>query len=425
MPVADAVRLQDASAVVDSVADVQARYIATPRTTEEVSAILRMATERGMKVVARGTATKLGWGKPPEHVDVLLDTSGLVGIVDHNAGDLVARVRAGTPMSRLSASLFPKRQRLALATRLPVQDGFVGGTVGGTIAADPSGPLRHAFGTVRDLLIGITVVLADGTIAHSGGAVVKNVAGYDLGKLLVGSLGTLAIVTEAVFRLHPVPERTTLVTVPVDQGEIAGWFAGALRRAQVVPAAVEVDAGPGDGPLTVGVAVEGTARGVAARTDAVRRILGVEAEVTEVEGPSQLPDWWTRPAADGGGTSLRMAVPSSVAGPMIDATRAVAARAGLSVTCRGAIGVGVIHAGVSGEYDTEPVVAAIEELRVVASRHDGTVFVEHAPRAVHHALAKRGTDAFGPIPGIALMERIKREFDPDRVLSPGRFAGGI
>lgn len=426
MPAADTVRLVDAAAVVDTVADVQARYVATPETTDEVAAVLKMASERGMKVVPRGTATKLEWGKPPEHVDILLDTSRLVGVVDHNAGDLVARVRAGTPMSRLAATLFPRRQRLALATRLPVQDGYLGGTVGGTIAANPSGPLRHAYGTVRDLLIGITMVLADGTVAHSGGAVVKNVAGYDLGKLLVGSLGTLGVVTEAVFRLHPVPEAARLVTVGVDQGEIAGWFAGALRRAQVAPSAVEVDAGPGEGPLTVGVLVEGTAKGVAHRTQAVARILGSEAETVEVEsGPSHLPDWWLQPPADAAGTSLRIAVPASVAGSVVDSVRAVAARTGLSMTCRGAIGVGVLHAGISGEYDTEPVVEAIEELRSVASRHDGTVLVESAPRDVHLALGKRGTDAFGPIPALRLMERVKREFDPGRVLAPGRFAGGI
>lgn len=425
MVAADAVRLVDAAPVVDTVADVQPRYVATPESTEEVAAVLRMASERGMKVVTRGTATKLEWGKPPEHVDILLDTSRLVGVVDHNAGDLVARVRAGTPMSRVSATLFPRRQRLALATRLAVQEGYLGGSVGGTIAANPSGPLRHAFGTIRDLLIGVTVVLADGTVARAGGAVVKNVAGYDLGKLLVGSLGTLGVITEAVFRLHPVPEAAELVTAGVDQGEIAGWFASALRRAQVAPSAVEVDAGSGADQLTVGVLVEGTTSGVRQRTRAVARILGTDAEVTEVDGPSRLPPWWLQPATDAAGTSLRIAVPASIAGSVIDAVRAVVARAELSVTCRGALGVGVFHAGLSGEYDVEPVVAAIEELRAIAAQHDGTVLVESAPRDVHLALAKRGTDAFGPIPGLGLMERIKREFDPGRVLAPGRFAGGI
>ncbi|MQA02042.1 MAG: FAD-binding protein [Streptosporangiales bacterium] len=403
----------------------QARYVATPESTEEVAAIMQAATERGMKVVPRGTATKLEWGRPPEHVDLLLDTSRLVGVVEHNAGDLVARVRAGTPLSRLAATLFPRRQRLALATRLAVQDGYLGGTVGGTIAANPSGPLRHAYGTVRDLLIGITVVLADGTVARAGGNVVKNVAGYDLGKLFVGSLGTLGVITEAVFRLHPVPEAAKLVTVGVDQGEIAGWFSSALRRAQVVPSAVEIDCSSDVHSLTVGVLVEGTAVGVEQRTRAVARVLGVDAEVTDIEGPSQLPSWWLQPAADSAGTSLRVAVPASMTGSVIDAVRAIAARTGLHVTCRGALGVGVFHAGISGEYDAEPVVAAIEELRSVTAKHDGSVFVESAPRDIHLGLAKRGTDAFGPIPALGLMERVKKEFDPGRVLAPGRFAGGI
>ncbi|MBO0827818.1 MAG: FAD-binding oxidoreductase [Streptosporangiales bacterium] len=420
----DAVPLNDSTAVVDTVADVQARYVATPESTEQAAAVLRMATERGLKVVPRGTATKLEWGKPPDRVDILLDTSRLVGIVDHAAGDLVVRVRAGTPMSRLAGTLFPKRQRLSLSTRLPVQDGYVGGTVGGTIAANPSSQLRYGFGTIRDLLIGVTVVLADGTIAHAGGGVVKNVAGYDLGKLLVGSLGTLGVVTEAVFRLHPAPSATRLVTVEVDQGEIAGWLAAALRRAQLAPSAVEVDAW-NDGAVTVGVLVEGVPNGVVARSEAAARILGRDAEITVVEGPSELPDWWLSPATDAAGTSLRIAVPPSVAGPMVDIVRATSARAGVTVTCRGSLGAGVLHAGLSGEYDVEPVAALVEELRELAAKHEGTVLVESAARDVHRALGKRGTDAFGPIPALPLMERLKHEFDPDRVLAPGRFAGAI
>lgn len=420
----ETVPLDDASAVVDTVADVQARYVVAPESTEQVAAVLRMATERGLKVVPRGTATKLEWGRPPDRVDILLDTSRLVGIVDHAAGDLVARVRAGTPMSRLAGTLFPKRQRLSLSTRLPVQDGYVGGTIGGTIAANPSSQLRYGFGTVRDLLIGITIVLADGTIAHAGGGVVKNVAGYDVGKLLVGSLGTLGVITEAVFRLHPAPAATRLVSVQVDQGEIAGWLAAALRRAQLVPSAIEVDAA-GDGQVTVGVLVEGVPNGVVARSEAAARILGRDAEITIVEGPSELPGWWLAPATDAAGTSLRVAVPPSVAGPMIDVVRAASARAGVAVTCRGSLGAGVLHAGLSGEYDAEPVAALVEELRVITAKHEGAVLVESAARDVHRALGKRGTDAFGPIPALPLMERLKHEFDPDRVLAPGRFAGAI
>ncbi|WP_279580230.1 FAD-binding oxidoreductase [Fodinicola feengrottensis] len=159
----------------DVVDGVPARFVARPTSTSDTAALLRLAAARGLTVVPRGSATKLSWGQRPERVDIVLDTGGLTGIVDHAAGDLVVRVRAGTPMSTVAEALAPAGQRLALATRLAGQTGALGGTVGGTIAANPSGPLRYGYGTVRDVLIGVTMVRADGAVAHSGGAVVKNV----------------------------------------------------------------------------------------------------------------------------------------------------------------------------------------------------------------------------------------------------------
>jgi glycolate oxidase FAD binding subunit len=394
----------------ETVEGLPSEFVARPLSTSDVADVMQYAAKNGLAVVPRGSGSKFDWGQPPERADIVLDLSQLSSIVEHAAGDLVVRVRAGTPLSTVVDALAPAGQRLALATRLAGQTGPLGGTVGGLIAANPSGPLRYGYGTVRDLLIGVTMVRADGALAHSGGAVVKNVAGYDLGKLLVGSLGTLGIIIEAVFRLHPVPESFAVVTKTVDTGRQAGELAVKLRHSQVVPTAVEVDRS-GSGPATVAVLVEGIAGGIAARADAVAALLG-NGVVTE-----KLPDWWYEPV---GGTVLRAAVAASGVGQLMDSAAAL----GWELSCRGCLGLGVVHFGLSAD---EPAAIAdfLIALRRTAANQHGTIRVESAPRAVHQALADRGTDAWGPVPALDLMRRVKAQFDPDRRLAPGRFVGGI
>lgn len=372
--------------------------VARAESTSDVVDILRHSAAKNLAVVARGSGSKLGWGLPPERADILLDMSGVSGIVDHAAGDLVLRVRAGTPMSTVVDALSPARQRLALATRLTGQSGPLGGTVGGTIAANPPGPLRYAYGMVRDLLIGVTVVRADGAVAHSGGAVVKNVAGYDLGKLLCGSLGTLGIVTEAVFRLHPVPESTALVAKTVESGAEATRSAVAVRHSQVAPSSVEINWTGSAG--TIAVLVEGVAGGIAARASALVDLLGGDAAIVD------LPQWWYEPVP--GDTVLRAAVAPTGVGALLDGL-------GTNGVARGCIGLGTVHIGLSSP-DPDLVLA----LRHTAQEHGGSVWVEQAPPAFRQAV-----DSFGPMPALGLMRRVKEQFDPDRRLAPGRFAGGI
>ena len=200
----------------DIIGGVPARYVAVPPSTVDASAVLRVAAAYGLAVVARGAGTKRDWAAPPSRLDLILDTTRMAGVVEHAAGDLVVVVRAGTTVEELAGKLAPAGQQLALDTALP------GATIGGTVATATSGPRRMLYGTVRDLLIGVTVVRADGVVARAGGKVVKNVAGYDLGKLVAGSYGTLGIVTECAFRLHPLPARSAYVCRTVDGPAEAG-----------------------------------------------------------------------------------------------------------------------------------------------------------------------------------------------------------
>jgi len=176
----------------DAIDGVRPRFVVEPGSVEEVSALLRLSHRAGLAVAPRGGGTTLGWGATPRRLDLILSTARLNRVLEHAAGDLVVRAEAGVMLEALQAAAGAAGQRLAL------DPPDVGATLGGIVAANPSGPLRLRYGTVRDLLIGVTVVLADGTVAKAGGKVVKNVAGYDLCKLFTGSLGTLGVVVETI-----------------------------------------------------------------------------------------------------------------------------------------------------------------------------------------------------------------------------------
>ena len=201
-----------------------------------------------------------------------LTTDGLDRVLEHEAGDLTATVEAGIRLSGLNARLAEAGQRLSL-------DPPGNPTIGGCIAADLSGPRRHRYGTMRDLVLGVTVVLADGTIANAGGKVVKNVAGYDLGKLLCGSRGTLALIVRVSLRLHPIPAAAR--TLVVSSGDPAGAWA-ALRRAQVQPSAVDVLH-----PGRLAVLFEGSEAAVAAQLEAARALVGREESGEDVWAESR------------------------------------------------------------------------------------------------------------------------------------------
>ena len=259
----------------DGIGGTPARFVATPTSTAQTAELLRVAARHGMHVVARGAGTKQNWGLPPRALDLVVDTALLSGVVEHAAGDLVAVVRSGTRMSELQDRLATAGQQLALDTPLDAA------TLGGTVATNTSGPRRLLYGTMRDLLIGITFVRADGVVARAGGKVVKNVAGYDFGKLLTGSYGTLGVITEVALRLHPLPRARQAVSVRTAGGAAAADAALRVVRSQVVPSAVEIDQ-PADGTATVTVLVEGVEAGVARRAEAVQELLGPDGVAGDV-----------------------------------------------------------------------------------------------------------------------------------------------
>ena len=230
-----------------------------PGSQEEVAAALKIATGASLKVIPRGGATKMDWGNrlvrngnPGNNErensesgggELILSTRRLNRVVEHAWGDMTATVEAGCTFQQFQQTLAEHGQRLALDPLWPEQ-----ATIGGILATNDSGPLRVRFGSLRDLIIGITLALPDGTLAKSGGKVVKNVAGYDLPKLATGSLGTLGIITQAIFRLHPIPRETRTLSFAISDMETSdGGNMNALLLAiqdcSMVPTGIQVRAG--------------------------------------------------------------------------------------------------------------------------------------------------------------------------------------
>ncbi len=392
----------------DDVDGIHTALVARPKDTGQVAEVLRAAAAHGLSVVPRGRGTKMSWGRPPTGADVLLDVSALDQVLDHAAGDLIVAAQAGVRLGDVQAAVGREGQRLAL------DETVAGSSIGGILATNTSGPRRVATGTSRDLLIGITVVRADGVVAKAGGRVVKNVAGYDLGKLMVGSLGTLAVIVDATFRLHPAPEVGRWVSTPVDRPDRAHDVVQAVLNAQVVPAALEVE-WPRDGVGSVHVLLEGRQEGVTGRVSETRRLLGSDAEDSaEPPAGGEAYPWDVLAIGDSRATALKLTFALSGLAELL----AVASATGVHL--RGSAGSGVAYAEVAPGTPVEDVADRVNRVREVCTRLGGSAVVVDAPAAV-----KQAVDVWGPAPALDLMRRVKDQFDPDHRLAPGRFVGGI
>lgn len=385
----------------DHVAEASGVVTVSPASTDETAAVMRLCSEHKLVVSPRGGGTKLGWGNPVTP-QIILDTHRLSGVREHSWQDLTATVGAGTTWAAMNDALAAHGQRVALDPAFASQ-----ATVGGIVATNDSGSLRMRYGSIRDLVIGMTIVLADGTIARSGGKVVKNVAGYDLPKLLTGSFGTLGIITEATFRLHPVQAHSETWTV---RSETAQPLA-ALQQ-QLLGAAMSIES------LQMRSEKEVFALDVsfASLPEVLREH---EERLRKLCTPLALSNssddvWLAREGLfdNSGATILKVTALPNKMSAILHGFQS------LNATCV-ADAVGIIT--VALEAQPAQTATIIDDLRARLRGDGGMVVVLRAGDNLSGDIDHWG----GSPPAIEVMRAVKHEFDPDRLLNPGKFVGGI
>jgi glycolate oxidase FAD binding subunit len=319
----------------DVVDGMRPQIVVEPGSEAELGAVLKAADETDAKVLPRGAGTKMDWGNKPIGADIVLSTLRLNRVVEHAWGDMTATVEAGCTVGKLQKTLAEHGQTLAIDPLWPEQ-----ATIGGILATNDSGSLRVRFGSLRDLIIGVTIVLPDGTIAKSGGKVVKNVAGYDLPKLVTGALGTLGVITRAVFRLHPLPSETRSLTISADSNAALQKLATAIHDSQLAYTGLQFRT-DSTSTFKLDIRFEGTPAGIAAQGKQL------QAMCTGMSIDSAAADVWKLretlfPFAENSVTAKFSVLPAQM-GNFFDAvSRLIERRCDWKIIAQ-SVGVGLIH----------------------------------------------------------------------------------
>ncbi|MGQ0793343.1 MAG: FAD-binding oxidoreductase [Deltaproteobacteria bacterium] len=398
-----------------------------PRSVDEIAEIMKIAHREGIGVIPFGGGTKIDFGNPPEKFDVALSLKNLNRVVEHEASDLVATAECGIPLENLQSTLRRESQFLAIDPRHTER----GATLGGVIATGDFGARRHRYGSMRELLIGVKAVRADGSIVRGGSKVVKNVAGYDLPKLFVGSFGTLAILAEATFRLYPIPEASR--TWVAGFAEVTGAYKAGqqILNSSLTPSSLQIlnhrlsasvlDMNLPDGGCALAVRIESVREAAESGILKTAELAGGGGFILDsgAEGrfwdaardfPSKLP----------GGAVVKIALAIAHT-PRIFAALDEASRSkGVDeILASAGAGTGLSIASIRGEDAS--VVEALKSLRGVAQSLGGSLTVQEASNAV-----KSQIDAWGSVGGeIKIMQSLKSLFDAKGILNSGRFVGGI
>jgi len=398
-----------------------------PASAAEVAAALRRASEARQSIVIRGAGTKSSWGRPASRVDAVLDMRRMNRILAHEHGDMTATIEAGASLRDVNAALAIHGQTLPLDP--PFADRA---TIGGLLATNDSGPLRHRHGTPRDLVIGIQLATTDGILSKAGGRVVKNVAGYDLSKLVTGSFGSLAAIVSATFKLAPLPEASKTMRIGVGDAAAVTEIVRTMMASQLEPVAFEVVVGHRSlvvGHASVGGESRPTPNDHRSTTILIRfaslpavidaqigqataALKACTTSIDVLEGADERTLWqayateiWDRP-----GAIVRASwLPANVADGLGELDR-INGSGAPSLQGRAAVGAGLIRI----DGDTAAQAAVVERLR--ASSVFGNVVIVRGSDALKAAVDVWGSHGDRQ----PLLESLKRAFDPHGVLNAGR-----
>lgn len=419
------------------------KAVAFPKDADSLSRLLGFADKAGLSVIPRGSGTKMDLGGIPKRVDLVLSLLNLNRIIEYEPADLVVTAEAGLRLAELQEILAKNGQRLPLDP--PYAEAT---TLGGTVSSNSSGPMRYRFGTCRDLLLGLRVATPSGAITKAGGKVVKNVAGYDLRKLYIGALGTLGVITELTFKLHPLPESEKTFIASFKDIKNCIDLVGRVLGSELLPYAIEA-LNPAaarivadEACVQLGEALYVAAVGFADVGESVRKQLSTIQELARSSGASdsivldgalQESVWNAirnlsrsmdgrepRPVA------LKASVPISRAFEACDALERHATRKGFECAASSHLGNGIARFYLWRERarqaaGIEELAGVIKEARDLIFQMGGTLVVERCPPEL-----KELVDVWGPTrTDFQLMRAIKSQFDPRGILTPGRFVGGL
>lgn len=381
---------------------------------EPALSILRPGSyEEAAEMLAGGSACRIvggdtkRWGRPAHTAGPAISSERLNRVLEHNAGDFTAVVQAGIPLVRLQEELAEKGQRVALDPPLGAGDAA---TIGGIVASADSGPLRHRYGTPRDLLLGCAVALPDGSVARSGGKVIKNVAGYDMGKLYAGSFGTLGMIVEVALRLHTLPEgETTVLARASDPGRLVAGIA-ALTAAPLEPEALDARFSGDTGAVLARFTGPGS-EAIAERAAGLLEGAGLAPE--RAEDAAREWDRQREGQRSEDGAVVRVSSAPADLGRALGAARAH----GASLVARAGFGVSWLRLPPA---PADELAAAV--LSVRAELEPSPCPLLDGPEPVRSQLDALDVDR---VEGRSLMEAIKRRIDPRRTCNPGLMGAGL
>jgi glycolate oxidase FAD binding subunit len=369
-----------------------------PASTEEIAAALRYANSNNITVSPYGGGTKQSWGSPT-HPALTLHTRRLNTVREHTWQDMTCTVQSGCIWSSMQQSLAKHGQFVALDPLWPDR-----ATIGGIAATNDSGSLRLKYGSLRDLIIGMTIVLADGTIARTGGKVVKNVAGYDLHKLMTGAFGTLGIITEITFRLHSIPRHVQSFTLPSFGFEALGQILMKILDSHLSTQSLQLRSSSSGFALDVRLAtLPEVIRDQASSLSRLARSVQLEASESDSDVWNARQEHFDQ--ADHLVVKATM-LPSDIS----TIAAAIHTLGGTSVTQATGIMTASIPAAASSQ---------LEHLRKKLEAIGGSLTVLHRPAHANRVASTVPSDT------LPLMRELKHRFDLNRILNPGRFLGGI
>lgn len=407
------------------------RMLVTPATTEQVSPIVALANQHDLTILARGGGSRIDLGGIPERVDVMIETIKLSRLLEYEAPDLTCHVEAGLTLAALQAQLAKKGQWLALDPPDAEQS-----TLGGILASNASGPKRLRYGSPRDMVIGLHVVQANGEIGRSGGNVVKNVAGYDLNKLYVGSLGTLGIIVDANFKLQPLPPKERTLILTFSNATDAMHTVTAILSSLLTPSAIElIDSGaasdmsdffglrlPANG-YTLAINFEGSLASIDRQIDETRLLARKYGALLgdDLTGKGQHQFWQAVREHTRGSVTCKAAILVSQIAAYLQHLETVCRRHDLEAAVVAHAGNGILYIELRPVDATPRLVEAIAELRMKAQDARGSLVVERCPvdlKQLINVWGEPGSDFY-------LMQRLKLQFDPKGTFVRGRFVGGL